>query len=176
MPPRPVASSPAERGPSLESIYRVSLRIDLCEGNKIISFRKFISPQPFRAPQKEKKIRGPWARAQCAHWLRRPCPRLLRPGGGTAPSAVVLVTPLYIGHGWPRPVVCLFSPQPVGVAPRPPGVSHSRYATGNDCRRGPLAPVSAPSCVTGHLPPTNDCPPGRKLPSRTSAPDGLGFE
>ena len=24
------------------------------------------------APQKEKKIRGPWARAQCAHWLRRP--------------------------------------------------------------------------------------------------------
>ena len=24
------------------------------------------------APQKEKKIRGPWARAQRAHWLRRP--------------------------------------------------------------------------------------------------------
>jgi len=24
------------------------------------------------APQKEKKIRGPRARAQCAHWLRRP--------------------------------------------------------------------------------------------------------
>jgi len=29
---------PAERGPSLESIYRVSLTVDLCEGNKIISF------------------------------------------------------------------------------------------------------------------------------------------
>ena len=24
-------------------------------------------------PSKRKKIRGPWARAQCAHWLRRPC-------------------------------------------------------------------------------------------------------
>jgi len=29
---------PAERGPSLESIYRVFLTLDLCEGNKIISF------------------------------------------------------------------------------------------------------------------------------------------
>jgi len=31
----------AERGPSLESrpIYRVSLTVDLCEGNKIISFK-----------------------------------------------------------------------------------------------------------------------------------------
>jgi len=37
---------PAKRGPSLESIYRVSLTVDLCEGNKIISFKKFISPQP----------------------------------------------------------------------------------------------------------------------------------
>jgi len=26
---------PAERGPSLESIYRVSLTVDLCEGTKI---------------------------------------------------------------------------------------------------------------------------------------------
>ena len=24
-------------------------------------------------PLKKNKIRGPWARAQCAHWLRRPC-------------------------------------------------------------------------------------------------------
>ena len=63
---------PAKRGPSLESIYRVSLTVDLCEGNKIISFKKFTSPQPVGAPQKEKKIWGPWARAQCAHWLRRP--------------------------------------------------------------------------------------------------------
>jgi len=45
---------PAERGPSLESIYRVSLTVDLCEGNKIISFYKFISPQPVGGPQKEK--------------------------------------------------------------------------------------------------------------------------
>ena len=29
---------PAERGPSLESIYRVSLTVDLCDGNKITSF------------------------------------------------------------------------------------------------------------------------------------------
>jgi len=46
---------PAERGPSLESIYRVSLTVDLCEGNKIISLKKFISPQPVGAPRKEKK-------------------------------------------------------------------------------------------------------------------------
>jgi len=63
---------PAERGPSLESIYRVSLTVDLCKGNKIISFFKFISQQPVGGPSKEKN-RGPWARAQCAHWLRRPC-------------------------------------------------------------------------------------------------------
>jgi len=50
---------PAERSPSLESIYRVSLAVDLCEGNKIISFRKFISPQPVGGPSKRKKIRGP---------------------------------------------------------------------------------------------------------------------
>ena len=41
--------------------------------NKIISFKKFISPQPVGGPWKRKKIRGRWARAQCAHWLRRPC-------------------------------------------------------------------------------------------------------
>ena len=29
---------PAEHGPSLESIYRVSLKVDLCKANKIISF------------------------------------------------------------------------------------------------------------------------------------------
>jgi len=52
---------PAERGPSLESIYRVSLTVDLCEGNKIISLKKFILPQPVGAPQKEKNP-GPWAR------------------------------------------------------------------------------------------------------------------
>ena len=62
---------PAKRGPSLESIYRVSLTVDLCEGNKIISFKTFISPQPVGGLSKRKN-RGPWARAQCAHWLRRP--------------------------------------------------------------------------------------------------------
>jgi len=45
---------PAERDLSLESIYRVSLTVDLCEGNKIISLKKYISPQPVGAPQKEK--------------------------------------------------------------------------------------------------------------------------
>ena len=62
---------PAERGPSLESIYRVSLTVDLCEGNKIISFKKIISPQPVGGPSKNKKNQRLWARAQCAHWLRR---------------------------------------------------------------------------------------------------------
>ena len=60
----------AERGPLLESIYRVSLTVDVCKGNKIISFKKFILPQPVGGPEKKKKIRGRWA---CAHWLRRPC-------------------------------------------------------------------------------------------------------
>jgi len=41
---------PAERSPSLESIYRVSLTVDLCEGNEIISFTKFITPQPVGGP------------------------------------------------------------------------------------------------------------------------------
>ena len=39
----------AERGPSLESIYRVSLTVDLCECNKVIQYG---------APQKEKKSGG----------------------------------------------------------------------------------------------------------------------
>ena len=45
---------PAERGPSLESIYRISLTVDICEGNERISFFLIISPQPVGAPQKEK--------------------------------------------------------------------------------------------------------------------------
>jgi len=53
---------PAERGPSLESIYRVSLTVDLCEGNKTISLKKFISPQPVGGPQKEK---NPGALGSC---------------------------------------------------------------------------------------------------------------
>jgi len=63
---------PAERGPSLESIYRVSLAVDLCEGNKIISLKKIISSQPVVGPSKRKRNPGPWARAQCAHWSRWP--------------------------------------------------------------------------------------------------------
>jgi len=50
---------PAERGPSLESIYRVSLTVDLCKGNKIISLKKIISPQPVGGPSKRKKSGGP---------------------------------------------------------------------------------------------------------------------
>ena len=50
---------PAERRPSLESIYRVSLTVDLCEGNEIISFKKFVSPQPVGGPLKRKKSGGP---------------------------------------------------------------------------------------------------------------------
>ena len=42
---------PAKRGPSLESIYRVSLTVDLCEGNKIITFL----PQPVGGLSKRKK-------------------------------------------------------------------------------------------------------------------------
>ena len=46
---------PAERGPSLESIYRVSRTVDLCEGNKIISFKKLFHHSQLGALQKEKK-------------------------------------------------------------------------------------------------------------------------
>ena len=49
---------PAERGLSLESIYRVSLTVGLCEGNKIISYKKFISPQPVGGPSKKEKNPG----------------------------------------------------------------------------------------------------------------------
>ena len=49
---------PAERGPSLESIYRASLTVYLCEGNKISSLKKITSPQPVGDPQKEKKSGG----------------------------------------------------------------------------------------------------------------------
>ena len=62
---------PAERGPSLESIYRVSLTADLCEGDKIISLKIYFTTANWGLLRK--KIHGPWARAQCAHWLRRPC-------------------------------------------------------------------------------------------------------
>ena len=47
---------PIRTGPgSLESIYRVSLTVDLCEGNEIISFKKIL--HQLGAPQKDKKIR-----------------------------------------------------------------------------------------------------------------------
>jgi len=51
--------TPAERGPSLESIYRVSLTVDLCEGNEIISFFKLFHHSQLGAPRKEKKTGGP---------------------------------------------------------------------------------------------------------------------
>jgi len=44
---------PAERGPSLESIYRVSLKVDLCEGNKIISLKKLFHHSQLGAIQKK---------------------------------------------------------------------------------------------------------------------------
>jgi len=50
----------AERGPSLKSIYGVSLTVDLCKGNKIISFKKLFHHSQLGAPQKEKST-GPWA-------------------------------------------------------------------------------------------------------------------
>ena len=54
----PVHPSEAERGPSLESIYQISLTVGLSEGNKIISLKKFISPQPVGGPSKRKKKSG----------------------------------------------------------------------------------------------------------------------
>ena len=50
---------PAERGPSLESFYRVSLTVGLFEGNKIISFKILFHHSQLRAPQTEKKSEGP---------------------------------------------------------------------------------------------------------------------
>jgi len=34
--------------------------------------KKLFHHSQLGTPQQEKKIQGPWARAQCAHWLRRP--------------------------------------------------------------------------------------------------------
>jgi len=54
-----------------------SMQVDQCVrscssiNNKIISFKKLLHHSQLGDPQKEKKIRGPWARAQCAHLLRR---------------------------------------------------------------------------------------------------------
>jgi len=49
--------APSRTGPSLESIYRVSLTVDLCEGNKIISFKKIFHHSQL-GPLKEKKNPG----------------------------------------------------------------------------------------------------------------------
>jgi len=38
--------------------------------NKIISLKTYFTTASW-GPLKKKKIQGPWARAQCAHWLRR---------------------------------------------------------------------------------------------------------
>ena len=46
--------TPAERGPSLESIYRVSLTVDLCEGNI-----DFFHHSQLGALKKKKKSGGP---------------------------------------------------------------------------------------------------------------------
>jgi len=62
---------PAERGPSLESICRVSLTVDLCERNKISFFFNLFHHSQLGAPQKE-NTRGP-GHVPGVHWLRRPC-------------------------------------------------------------------------------------------------------
>jgi len=61
--------------------------------NKIISFKKIISPQPVGGPQKEKKFAGPWERAQCAHWLRRPWGELVPPLPVSSPSFKLSLPP-----------------------------------------------------------------------------------
>ena len=61
----------AERGPSLESIYRVSLTVDFCEDNKIISFKNLFHHSQLGAPHKEKN-QG-LGHVPSADWLRRPC-------------------------------------------------------------------------------------------------------
>jgi len=48
---------PAERGPSLENIYRVSLTADLCKGNKIITLKKIFTTASW-GPLKKKTIPG----------------------------------------------------------------------------------------------------------------------
>ena len=48
---------PAERGPSLESIYRASLTVDLCGGNKISSLKKIFYYSQL-GPLKKKKNPG----------------------------------------------------------------------------------------------------------------------
>ena len=50
---------PAKRGISLESVYRVSLTVDLCEGNKIISLTNLFHHSQLGPPQKQKKSGGP---------------------------------------------------------------------------------------------------------------------
>ena len=47
--------TPSRTGPSLESIHRVSLTVDFCEGNKIISLKNWFHHSLLGAPQKEKK-------------------------------------------------------------------------------------------------------------------------
>ena len=51
--PSPTAP-PAERGLSLESIYRGSLTVDLCECNKIISLKNLFHHNQLGATQREK--------------------------------------------------------------------------------------------------------------------------
>ena len=50
--------TPAERGPLLESIYRVSLTVDLCEGNKIISLKNYFTTASWGPLKKKKKSGG----------------------------------------------------------------------------------------------------------------------
>ena len=49
--------TPSRTGPSLECIHRVSIAVDLCEGNKIV--KKNFHPSQLGTPQNEKKSGGP---------------------------------------------------------------------------------------------------------------------
>ena len=54
------------------SILLVFVRAYSSINNKIISIKNYFTTASW-GPSKRTKSAGPWARAQCAHWLRRPC-------------------------------------------------------------------------------------------------------
>jgi len=53
--------TPSRTGPSPESIYQVSITVDLCKGNKIISFKNSFHYSQLKRPLKKgrKKSGGP---------------------------------------------------------------------------------------------------------------------
>jgi len=61
---------PSRTGPLARKYLPVSLTVDLYEGNRIISFKKFISPQPVGGPSKGKIKSGALGR-ECRTQARR---------------------------------------------------------------------------------------------------------